>query len=368
MAKKKNEDDILSEEEKEIEQKRKQQIKQQLKTLYEHTNILRKGKHMKWVQGADGADSFTDKVLSQSTVESWNAGKDPTLSSVLKIINYFDVSFDWLFGLSSGKELSPVTLTYKKWIDVMESYLGNGIVKPFYRPELDNNFPGYDENTQKEREAFIEKLDSSFGFQTSQEPRTSYIYQKPDGSKKPKALAVNDIPLEDNVRLSYGYVSHSDNIYDVSKDMGGVYPDILKIKDTFLRCITACLHYNKKELSKADYESFKKSIIDQYGDEKVLNLDVYELRASPKLLKTINEMDNRGLSERYSSVSETIFAKYKSIQEINTKELEIIWKKLNFCKEQLNEKKIKTKTQVSEEYFEELEKNRNQTAGDDSAL
>ena len=123
--------------------------------------------------------------------------------------------------------------------------------------------------------------------------------------------------------------------------MDGTYPDILEIKDTFLRCIIACLYYYKENGLEEYYKSFREHIINTYGKKEVLNLDVYELRIHtyPDSKRTTHE---KKLFKKYNEVSETIFAEYKSINEINEAELAKIWKKLKYWKEKLVEGKIKT--------------------------
>lgn len=343
MAKKESENNILSEEEIEKE-KIKQQLEQYQKILIERVDMLRKSKQMSW-------RDFSKKVkVPQSTVDSWNIRqKDksdkekidngPRLSNILNIANYFNVSIDWLFGLSPNREPSPVLMTYKEWIDVIENYLEYGAVEPFYRPGLDDSSQAHDEDTQEEMESaqnelesFVKKFMSSGpGFQISEEFR------------KADPPPTREIPMEDNFQPQYDYTPDSDNIYDVSKDMNGVYPDILEIKDTFLRCLISCLYYNKVNESEENYKAFREKIIKRYGSKKVLNFDIYELRAVSYLKRTEKE---KKLFKKYNEVSEIIFAKYDSIGEINTKELDIIWKELIDWKEKFDKGEIKTVTQL----------------------
>lgn len=332
MAKKETEGNFPSEEE------LKKKYEPNLKILVEHIDTLRKSKGMGWT-------AFEDEVrVSQKTVTSWSfetkAGKPkkgnvsmPKLDKILMIAEYFNVSIDWLVGLSTNRETSPVPITYKEWIIAIENYLGYGAVKPFYRPELGRS-PDYDEDAQKEMESMKDaiKRRMSGGFQSDLPPTRA-------------------VPLEDDFRdyqPGYTYTPHPDSIYDVSGDMDGVYPDILEIKDTFLRCLVACLHYYKENESEECYEIFRESVIKQYGNKKVLNLDVYELRADTYLKETAQD---RKLFKKYNTVSESVFAEYKSIREINTKELDKIWKKLKFWKEKFDEGKIKTASQQRQEYF-----------------
>lgn len=333
MAKKETESIFPSEEE------LIKKYKPNLKMLIEHIDTLRKSEGMDWTE-------FEDKVrVSQKVVSSWGVEKKdgkpkegkvsmPKLGRILMIAEYFNVSIDWLVGLSANREHSPVPITYKEWIIAIENYLGYGAVKPFYRPELGKS-PDYDEDTQKAMESMKDAIEKrmSGGFRSDLPP-------------------TRGIPLEDDFRdyqPGYTYTPPSDSIYDVSEDMDGVYPDILEIKDTFLRCLVACLHYYKENESGECYEIFRESVIKQYGNKKLLNLDVYELRADTYLKETAQD---RKLFQKYNTVSEIVFAKYKSIREINTKELGKIWKQLEFWKEKLDEGKIKTKSQKGQEYFE----------------
>lgn len=312
-----------------------------LKMLIEHIDTLRKskGKGMDWIE-------FENEVkVSQKVVSSWSVEKKdgkpkegkvsmPKLGRILMIAEYFNVSIDWLVGLSANREPSPVPITYKEWIIAIENCLGYGAVKPFYRPELGRS-PDYDEDTQKSMEAMEDAIEKrmSGGFRSDLPP-------------------TREIPLEDDFRdyqPGYTYTPPSGSIYDVSGDMDGVYPDILEIKDTFLRCLVACLHYYKENESGGYYEIFRESVIKQYGNKKVLNLDVYELRV-PAHLKETSEY--KKLLNGYNTVSESVFAKYKSIREINTKELGKIWKRLESWKEKVNEGKIKTVSQLRQKYFE----------------
>ncbi len=202
-----------------------------IEVLKEHIKILKESENIRW-------EDFGDTVgVSQTTINNW--GKlnmtgtpiRPKLENVLAIAYYFNVSLDWLLGFSSNRDLSPVRITYKEWIITIENYLECGVVKPFYRPELDDSFQGYDEDTQKNLEYTIETLMSGgLGYQTS------YL-----SSARMSPLHQDIIHLEDNFELVYVYKPHPDSIYDVTKDMDGIYPDILEIKDTFLRCIIACI-------------------------------------------------------------------------------------------------------------------------------
>ncbi|MCI9058675.1 MAG: helix-turn-helix transcriptional regulator [Lachnospiraceae bacterium] len=338
------------------------EIEQCIKVLREHIKALRENEHIKW-------EDFPEKVgVSQSTINNWGSkNKDgktikPKLDSVLMIAAYFNVSLDWLLGLSSNREASPVPITYKEWIITIENYLEYGVVKPLYRPELNDSFQPYDEDTQKNLEYTIETLMSGgLGYQTSYLSSARMAPSEKEESEELKSLHQKKFHLEDDFEPIYTYTPHSDNIYDASKDMDGIYPDVLEIKDTFLRCIIACLHFSKKTGPEEYYKSFRESIIKQYGNKKVLNLDVYELRV-PADLKGTEEY--KKLLKGYHTISESLFAKYKSIREINTKELSKIWNKLEFWKEEFDNGKIKTVTQLKQEY---IEKN-NPMAGDDFDL
>lgn len=349
MEKKKMKDNPMPEEG--LEDEPKDGFRPNLKTLVEHVNILKRSKGMGWIE-------FENKVhVSQKTVSSWNpktkdeksqkgSASMPKLDKILKIADYFNVSIDWLLGFSTDRESSPVPVTYKEWIATIEKYLEDGAVKPFYRPELDYSGDD-DEDAQEEMKAAIEK-------------RMSGSFQ----SALPPSRAV---PIEDDFR-NYGYdpvyiyKPHPDSIYDVSEDMDGVYPDVLEITDTFLRTVIACLHYYKVNKPGKYYESFRESVIKQYGGKKVLKLDVYELRASTYLKETAQD---RKLFKEYNTVSGRVFGKYKGIREINEKELGRIWKELEFWKEKWDGGKIKTVTQLRDEYFEKRD---SQTAGDDAGL
>ncbi|MCI8373745.1 MAG: hypothetical protein HFI75_15390 [Lachnospiraceae bacterium] len=332
----------MAEESKKKSQLTNEETEQCIETLIERIKVLKESEHMKW-------DEFKKEVcVSQTTISNWSSkGKDgkpkeqnasmPKLESIMRIAYYFDVSLDWLLGLSKIKEISPVPTTYKEWIITIENYFNHGVVDFFYRPELDDT-PDCVKDEQKEDEAFIKKkMSGSIGFQTS------------------GLLPETKIPLEDNFYPVYTYTPHQDNIYDVSEDMHGVYPDILEIKDTFLRCIIACLHYQKNHTSKEHYELFRESIINQYANKRVLNLDVYELRVSDNLKNT---PQYKKLLKGYNTISESLFAKYKSISEIDTIELERILKELDFWNNELKNKRIKTVSQLQDEYFEKKESNR----------
>ncbi len=330
-----------------------------IEILNENIKVLKESEDIRW-------EDFGNTVgVSQTTINNWGKPNTtgtlirPKLDSVLAIAYHFNVSLDWLLGFSSNKEASPVPITYKEWIITIENYLEYGVVKPLYRPELDDSFQPYDEDTQKNLEYTIETLMSGgLGYQTS------YLSSaRMASSEKAESVVPSEekAHLEDDFDPPYVYTPHSDNIYDASKDMDGIYPDVLEIKDTFLRCIIACLHFCKKTGPEEYYKSFRESIIKQYGNKKVLNLDVYELRV-PADLKGTEEY--KKLLKGYHTISESLFAKYKSIREINTKELSKIWNKLEFWKEEFDNGKIKTVTQLKQEY---IEKN-NPMAGDDFDL
>lgn len=314
MEKKKSENRTLSNEETE----------EIVNTLIQNIMVLKEDEGITW-------DDFKKEInVGQSAISNWGSetkdGKGkrlivPKFESVLKIAHYFNVSLDWLAGLSTNREVYPVPLTYKEWIITIENYLDNGVVRPFYRPELDKRPPIYDDETQEKMESFIKSFVSgSFG------------------SDVPETI---EVPIEDYFNVEYTYTLQPDSIYDVTEDMDGTYPDILEIKDTFLRCIIACLYYYKENGLEEYYKSFREHIINTYGKKEVLNLDVYELRIHtyPDSKRTTHE---KKLFKKYNEVSETIFAEYKSINEINEAELAKIWKKLKYWKEKLVEGKIKT--------------------------
>lgn len=106
-------------------------------------------------------------------------------------------------------------------------------------------------------------------------------------------------------------------------------------------------------MSEESYKTFREHIINQYGNKRVLELDAYELRAPAKLLEAMNKKYDAKVKE-HDTVSETIFAKYKSIRDINAQELSKIWNKLKFCKRKLDEGEIKTVHQLRQEYFQNL--------------
>ena len=326
MEKKKSENRTLSNEETE----------EIVNTLIQNIMVLKEDEGITW-------DDFKKEInVGQSAISNWGSetkdGKGkrlivPMFESVLKIAHYFNVSLDWLAGLSTNREVYPVPLTYKEWIITIENYLDNGVVRPFYRPELDKRPPIYDDETQEKMESFIKSFVSgSFG------------------SDVPETI---EVPIEDYFNVEYTYTLQPDSIYDVTEDMDGIYPDILEIKDTFLRCIIACLHFYKKIGPEEYYKYFREHIMNQYGNEKVLELDAYELRAPAKLLEAMNKKYDMAAKE-HDTVSGTIFAKYKSIRDINAQELSKIWNKLKFCKEKFNEGEIKTVHQLRQEYFQNL--------------
>lgn len=326
MEKKKSENRTLSNEETE----------EIVNTLIQNINVLKEDEDITW-------GDFKKKIeVSQSAISNWGSetkdGKRkkliaPKFESVLKIAHYFNVSLDWLAGLSTNRESCPVPLTYKEWIITIENYLDNGVVRPFYRPELDKRPPIYDDETQEKMESFIESFVS--------------------GSFKSDTPETIEVPIEDYFNVEYTYTPQPDSIYDVAGDMDGIYPDILKIKDTFLRCIIACLHFYKKIGPEEYYKYFREHIINQYGNKRVLELDAYELRAPAEVLKAMNEKYDMEAKE-HDTVSGTIFAKYKSIRDISSEELSKIWNKLKFCKGKLDEGEIKTVRQLRQEYFENL--------------
>lgn len=326
MKKKKSKNRTLSNEETE----------EIVNTLIQNIMVLREDEDITW------GDFKNETAVSQSVISNWGSettdGKKkklivPKFESVLKIAHYFNVSLDWLTGLSTNRETCPVPLTYKEWIVFIEKSLDNGVVKPFYRPELDKRPPIYDDETQEKMESFIKSFVSS-SFE----------------SDVPETI---EVPIEDYFNVEYTYTPQPDSIYDVTEDMDGIYPDILEIKDTFLKCIIACLHFYKKIGPEEYYKYFREHIMNQYGNKRVLGLDAYELRAPAELLEDMNKEYDMEAKE-HDTVSGTIFAKYKSIRDINTEELSKIWNKLKFCKEKLDEGEIKTVHQLRQEYFQNL--------------
>lgn len=313
--------------EKEISEEK---INQSIEHFLERIEDLKRSENLNW-------EEFNTKTnVSRSAIDSWRSktktGKEksgntaiPGIDKVLRIAYAFNVSPDWLLGFST------IPVTYKEWIVFIEKSLENGAVRPFYRPELDKRPPIYDDETQEKMEFYIESFMS--------------------GSFKSDTPETIEVPVEDYFNVEYTYTPQPDSIYDVTEDMDGIYPDILEIKDTFLRCIIACLHFYKKIGPEEYYKSFREHIINQYGNEKVLELDIYELRAPAKLLEAMNEKYDMGAKE-HATVSGAIFAKYKSIRDINTKELSKIWNKLKFCKGKLDEGEIKTVRQLRQEYLQ----------------
>lgn len=322
-----------------------EELKDHIQKLYDRTKLLRDSEKISW-------DDFKDKVgVHYNTVKTWNTQKNskdkrinktekisvPNLSSILSIAYHYNVSLDWLVGYSTNKESTPIPSTYEEWLYVIEKYLDNGVVRQLYRPELDFNTSTLDAEDENASRAFIDNIMSG-----------GTVHEKTE-----KMPPTKQIPMEDNFGLlSYTYNPHPDNIYDVANDMDGIYPDILEIKDTFLRCILSFLYYRKKKESKESYSAFREIIIEQFGKKLVLNFDVYELNTSTYKKETIQDLKKFKQGE---SVAEMIFGKYNSIRDIGIKELKEIWDALNFWKEKLDSGKIKTKAEAKMDFFDKLE-------------
>ena len=249
-------------------------------------------------------DKFAEETgIPRSTMLSWERGKLPGIDKLYRICNTYNVSLDWLIGNSEYQRIADAPFSYGDWVNTIENWLSTGVIKQFYIPELDNGY--YDKMSSE-----LEKLPSAFDM-TLQSLEKLYPNMFPSLKMRKNSMTDSDAEettYKEHPRTGFAHTPNPEDIYDIEKDFDGTYPDIFQIKDTFLRCILAKLSYYKSQNSLEDYNTKKENILKEFGNEQVLQLDVYTL-----------------MDTSYKAV----FRKYNGIAELNLTE---IWKYLKKLK------------------------------------
>lgn len=200
----------------------------------------------------------------KSTVSGWlKQDATPSLDFLVNIADEYNISLDWLLGLSNCKEISNDVKkqkknepkTYKELIEQIEEMYDADIVEAHYHPEIDY-----------------------IGFNNGEDSAP---------------ITMNDM-----------YTSDMDRA-----DIQWRRPDVLNLRDTFLSCIIIQLYYFKKEFSPDIYQNLKDTILEKYGQEELLNVDI---------AKENNDTINK------------ILTKHNSYAKINLEEL---WNDLKQYKE-----------------------------------
>lgn len=180
------------------------------------------------LRGEESQESFGKKInVSQSTISTWSTGKTPDAGTLIMIAKKYNISLDWLFGLSDMKSLrqKPVetTSTYGDMIELVETMYECGIVEANYQPEAGPHHEG--------------------------------------------ELTMNDMYDQQSKAWDIEYRK----------------PDVLYLRDTFLRCLLIQLYYTKRQMSKEDYTQKKAYILKHFGNTKLLNFDIsHEPRQTQK--------------------------------------------------------------------------------------
>lgn len=282
-------------------------------------------------------DYFSEKTqIKPNTVTGWariaTKPSAPNIKPLIMIAAHYNVSIDWLLGLDNEKD------TYEYWINFIEESLDNGIFENQYYPTLDDyedSEGGPFEHSKEEKELLKQCMKLKFGNDC-------------DGLDDDNTYDDINMEYPSSARVVPGppYEYERDHIYDVQKDMKGTFPDVLKVKDTFLRCLLACMECAYRD-NKYAYVEYKEEIIKKYGKEKFLNFDVYDFGS----VDDIERYRKKGYfknNERISQISYSVFGHYKGISDIFDDykffKLDRILNELKFWKkeaEQGNLKKVK---------------------------
>lgn len=273
------------------------------------------GKEKRW------EDFERDTGVLRTVFENAKKGTVPGIDKLYKVCDAYNVSLDWLVGKSQCQRVASIPVTYGDWVNTLEEWLSTGIIKPFYIPELDNNY--YDKMISQ-----LKKLPNTWELTTQSLKKmypNSVLGSEEDNSFYPKSddpSETGELKVSDYSYFSFAYEYNPYDIYNAEKDFNGTYPDIFQIKDTFLRCILAKLSYYKRPETAAEYKDLKAGILKDYGNEPVLQLDVYALFDTSHykaILGKYNGVAELDLKEIWNKLKEL---KKQNIDEINTKELE----------------------------------------------
>ena len=281
------------------------------------TNVFK----LRKLLGKEWDDFEKDADVRRTTISNWKSGTVPKIDHLYRICDAYDVSLDWLMGKSQCQRVASIPVTYGDWVNTLEEWLNTGIIKPFYIPELDNSY--YDRLISK-----LEKLPNTWEVTTQALKKiypTSVLGSEVDDSFYPKSddpSETGELKVSDYSYFSFACEYNPYDIYNAEKDFNGTYPDIFQIKDTFLRCILAKLSYYKRPETAAEYKDLKAGILKDYGNEPVLQLDVYALFDTSHykaIFGKYNGVAELDLKEIWNKLKEL---KKQNIDEINTKELE----------------------------------------------
>lgn len=292
-------------------------------TLGEHTKNLKEEAGEKW-------EVFTKKTgVAQTSVSDWiNKKSLPKMSNIVAIAYHYDVSIDWLLGLNTEKKSTPTFLTYKEWIDFIENTLDSNIAEELYYPSLDNNSESAIEKEQKRLTLeFLDKI-------------------MPNKISVPQDIGeYRDSSEESTQGVIHKYEQH--DIYKVSEEMNGRFPDVLQFKDTFLRCLLACLSYNFNH-NRNYYPLFREEIMKKFGNKIIINFDVYEF-------STVDYQKYENKIRDGVYICDYIFGKYNGIADIagNIDKLTKIWEQLNFWNREYRAGNIKTKAELKTEFWKQ---------------
>lgn len=287
------------------------------------TNVfkLRKLLGKEWDDFEKGAD------VRRTTISNWKSGTVPKIDHLYRICDAYNVSLDWLIGKSQCHRVTNTPVTYGDWVNTLEEWVNTGVIKPFYIPELNNSY--YDNMISE-----LDKLPIAWELTTQAMKKmypNSILASEIDESFKPKSddpSETGEVKCSDYSYCSFAYEYNPDDIYNAEKDFDGTYPDIFQIKDTFLRCILAKLSYYKRPETWKEYTALKEGILNNYGNEPVLQLDVYALLDTSHykaIFRKYNGVAELDLKEIWNKLKEL---KKQNVEEINTKELEKRIKKM----------------------------------------
>lgn len=304
------------------------------KTAYDKVLMLKGKNDETWKE-------FTVRTgISQNSISAWYTQHSvPNLKSLIMIAAHYNVSIDWLLGLDNEKD------TYEYWINFIEESLDNGIFENQYYPTLDDyedSEGGPFEHSKEEKELLKQCIKLKFGNDW-------------DGLDDDNTYDDINMEYPSSARVVPGppYEYERDHIYDVQKDMKGTFPDVLKVKDTFLRCLLACMECAYRD-NKYAYVEYKKEIIKKYGKEKFLNFDVYDFGSVDDIELYIKKGYFKN-NDRISQISYSVFGHYNGISDIfddyKFYKLDRILNELKFWKKEAEQGNLKKGKNHKRDFF-----------------
>ena len=87
-------------------------------------NFIKAVKEILEEQGRSTADLFADKVISENTFYKYNQ-RNPSLKSLIKIVNYLKVSIDYLYEFSNENKFHPYSLSKIKFYNNLMSMISS---------------------------------------------------------------------------------------------------------------------------------------------------------------------------------------------------------------------------------------------------